>query len=134
MMNLLDKFETVTIKADVRITPEDKAFCEAHQAAYDAAVQSFQELAFFWADMENTQKELLGGSDTSYLSSRDGPEISQRQINKHLEHLHWAVIYNKRTRNIHQRTQNDPLAKTPFSLADIPKIVRFPHGKMVGNT
>lgn len=90
MMNLLDKFETVTIKADVRITPEDKAFCEAHQAAYDAAVQSFQELAFFWADMENTQKELLGGSDTSYLSSRDGPEISQRQINKHLEHLHWA--------------------------------------------
>lgn len=94
MMNLLDKFETVTIKADVRITPEDKAFCEAHQAAYDAAVQSFQELAFFWADMENTQKELLGGSDTSYLSSRDGPEISQRQINKHLEHLHWAVIYN----------------------------------------
>lgn len=94
MMNLLDKFETVTIMADVRITPEDKAFCEAHQAAYDAAVQSFQELAFFWADMENTQKELLGGSDTSYLSSRDGPEISQRQINKHLEHLHWAVIYN----------------------------------------
>lgn len=44
--------------------------------------------------MENTQKELLGGSDTSYLSTRDGPEISQRQINKHLEHLHWAVIYN----------------------------------------
>lgn len=33
-MNLLDKFETVTVKADVRITPEDKAFCEAHQAAY----------------------------------------------------------------------------------------------------
>ena len=93
-MNLLDKFETVTVKADVRITPEDKAFCEAHQAAYDAAVQAFQELAFFWEDMENTQKELLGGSDTSYLSSRDGPEISQRQINKHLEHLHRAVVYN----------------------------------------
>ena len=94
LMNLLDKFETVTVKADVRITPEDKAFCEAHQAAYDAAVQAFQELAFFWEDMENTQKELLGGSDTSYLSSRDGPEISQRQINKHLEHLHRAVVYN----------------------------------------
>ena len=44
--------------------------------------------------MENTQQELLGSSDTSYLSSRDGPEISQRQINKHLEHLHQSVIYN----------------------------------------
>lgn len=94
VMNLLDKFDAVTVKADVRITPEDKAFCEAHQAAYDAAIQSFRELAFFWEDMEKMQKELLGSSDTSYLSSRDGPEISKRQINKHLEHLHRAVIYN----------------------------------------
>ena len=60
LMNLLEKFETVTIKADARITPEDKAFCEAHQAAYDAAIQSFHELAFFWADMENTQKQHRG--------------------------------------------------------------------------
>ena len=94
MMNLLDKFETVTIKADVRITPEDKAFCEAHQAAYDAAIQFFHELAFFWEDMENTQKELLGSKEDTYLSSRDGPEISQRRINAHLEWLHRAVISN----------------------------------------
>ena len=93
-MDLLDKFDAVTVKADARITPDDKAYCEAHQAAYDAAIQSFQELAFFWEDMENTQKELLGGSDTSYLSSRYGPEISQRQINAHLEHLHREVVYN----------------------------------------
>ena len=79
LMDLLDKFDAVTVKADARITPDDKAYCEAHQAAYDAAIQSFQELAFFWEDMESTQKELLGSSDTSYLSSRDGPEISQRQ-------------------------------------------------------
>lgn len=94
LMNLLEKFETVTIKADARITPEDKAFCEAHQAAYDAAIQSFHELAFFWADMENTQKELLGSTEAAYLSSRDGPEISQRKINAHLECLHWMVICN----------------------------------------
>ncbi|MBM6977882.1 hypothetical protein, partial [Intestinimonas butyriciproducens] len=93
-MNLLEKFETVTIKADARITPEDKAFCEAHQAAYNAAIQSFHELAFFWADMENTQKELLGSTEAAYLSSRDGPEISQRKINAHLERLHWMVICN----------------------------------------
>ena len=46
VMNLLDKFDAVTVEADFRITPEDKAFCEAHQAAYDAAIQSFHELAF----------------------------------------------------------------------------------------
>lgn len=93
-MDLLDKFDAVTVKADARITPDDKAYCEAHQAAYDAAIQSFQELAFFWEDMESTQKELLGSSDTSYLSSRDGPDISRRQINAHLEHLHQSLIYN----------------------------------------
>ena len=73
VMNLLDKFDAVTVEADFRITPEDKAFCEAHQAAYDAAIQSFHELAFFWEDMENTQKELLGSKEDTYLSSRDGP-------------------------------------------------------------
>lgn len=94
VMNLLDKFDAVTVEADFRITPEDKAFCEAHQAAYDAAIQSFHELAFFWEDMENTQKELLGSKEDTYLSSRDGPEISQHRINAHLEWLHRAVISN----------------------------------------
>ena len=94
LMNLLDKFDAVTVEADFRITPEDKAFCEAHQAAYDAAIQSFHELAFFWEDMENTQKELLGSKEDTYLSSRDGPEISQHRINAHLEWLHRAVISN----------------------------------------
>ena len=94
VMNLLDKFDAVTVEADFRITPEDKAFCEAHQAAYDAAIQSFHELAFFWEDMENTQKELLGSKEETYLSSRDGPEISQHRINAHLEWLHRAVISN----------------------------------------
>lgn len=93
-MDLLDKFAAVTVKADDRITSEDKTFCEAHQAAYYAAVQSFRELAFFWEDMENTQKELLGSKEDTYLSSRDGPEISQRQINAHLEWLHRMVISN----------------------------------------
>ena len=93
-MNLLEKFEAVTVEADGRITPEDKELCEAHQAAYDAAVQSFHELAFFWEDMENTQKELLGNEGAYYLSSRNGPEISRRRIDDHLEYLHREVICN----------------------------------------
>ena len=37
-MDLLDKFDAVTVKADARITPDDKAYCEAHQAAYDLSL------------------------------------------------------------------------------------------------
>lgn len=91
-MNLLEKFEAVTVEADNRITPEDREYCETQQAAYDAAVQSFQELDFFWADMENKQKELLGTTDSSYLSSREGPSISCDLIRNHLEYLHRKVI------------------------------------------
>ena len=92
IMNLLEKFEAVTVEADNRITQEDREYCETQQAAYDAAVQSFQELDFFWADMERTQMELLGTKDSGYLSSREGPSISDNQIRNHLEYLHRKVI------------------------------------------
>lgn len=99
-MNLLEKFEKVAVEADNRITPADKAFCEKHQKAYETAIQSFQELAFFWEDMERQQKELLdepGSGQTAYLHylvSRGGPSIKTEEINSHIESLHRTLIGN----------------------------------------
>lgn len=99
-MNLLEKFEKVAVEADNRITPADKAFCEKHQKAYETAIQSFQELAFFWEDMERQQKELLGESGRSqtaylcYLVSSNGPSIKTEGINSHIESLHRTLIDN----------------------------------------
>ena len=61
MNELLEKFSAVEVKADNRITPADKQFCEKNQSAYEYAISSYQELAFFWEDMQKTQKELLTG-------------------------------------------------------------------------
>ena len=36
-MNLLEKIEQVKIKADTRISEDDRDFCERQQRAYDAA-------------------------------------------------------------------------------------------------
>jgi len=97
-MDLLEKFEAVTVETDHRITPEDKDFCEAHQAAYDAAVQSYRELVFFWEDMVNTQEELLKGIETDtrkYLcehSSYDRLHISAEDIESHIKRLHRIFI------------------------------------------
>lgn len=97
-MDLLEKFNALTVEADTRISPSDRDFCERHQAAYEAAIQSFRELSFFWADMEKTQRELLmvqpdsQASYTAYLTSRNGPEISERRINDHIESLHREFI------------------------------------------
>lgn len=43
-MNLLDKFENVSIRNDERISAEDKSFCETYQAAYTAALKSVLEI------------------------------------------------------------------------------------------
>lgn len=95
-MDLLKKFESVEIKADNRITETDRAFCEKNQAAYEAAIQCFKELTFFWNDMEERQTELLGDRKQpffhNYLSSENGPSISREAINRHIESLHSSLV------------------------------------------
>lgn len=95
-MNLLEKFEAVTIKANRRISEADKALCEAHQAAYEAALESFKELIYIREDMEVQQSRLLEPVEdpyrTSYLTSYEGPSFSVEVLRKHIEHLHGALI------------------------------------------
>ena len=95
MNALLEKFKAVEVKADNRITPADKAFCEKHQAAYEAAIGSYQELAFFWEDMVKTQKEILGEDDRrpshDYLHSNK-IRISESDISEHIQSLHADFI------------------------------------------
>lgn len=95
-MGLLEKFENIKIEADNRISPEDKAFCERHQAAYEAAIQNCQELKLFWEDMIRVQNELLGEDSGKpnllYLSSGH-LELSAENINKHIERLHKKLVY-----------------------------------------
>lgn len=95
-MELLQKFAAVEIQADNRITESDKWYCEQHQKAYEAALNSYKELAFFWDDMNTVQQELLGEKGNSfyhdYLDSREGPSISKVQIDRHIEGLHTDFI------------------------------------------
>ena len=96
MNELLEKFSAVEVKADNRITPADKQFCEKNQSAYENAISSYQELAFFWEDMQKTQKELLTGVAEEkyhdYLSSRKSPNISNPDIMEHIKDLHGDFI------------------------------------------
>ena len=95
-MELLQKFAAVEIQADHRITEMDKEYCELHQKAYETAISSFQELAFFWEDMNKAQQELLGDSKApfyhNYLASHNGPSVSRVSINNHIEALHTDFI------------------------------------------
>jgi hypothetical protein len=94
-MDLLQKFAGVEIKKDARITEADRHFCQAHQAAYDNAKDSLQELLCFWEDAQNQQAELLAGTDTSssfYLASRGNIKLSREAIREQILSLHSLFI------------------------------------------
>lgn len=95
-MDLLEKFEAVSVVADHRISVSDKEFCEMQQCAYEAALSSFKELSFFWADMKRLQEEILqpdqDSDATRYLLSPEGPTISSERIQGHIEFLHREFI------------------------------------------
>ena len=95
-MDLLEKFAVVEIQSDNRISELDKEYCEKQQAAYEAAISSFKKLAVTWSAMEKAQRELIGDADNpayhNYLSSREGPTISNYAIKRHIESLHFTFI------------------------------------------
>jgi len=96
-MDLLEKFAAVEIKAGNRLSTADRQYCESQQAAYEAALASFKELAFFAADMRQVQEELLGPQKGNaqfhdYLTSPDGPDLSSDAIQAHIEYLHTDFI------------------------------------------
>ena len=95
-MDLLSKFDAVTITPDGRITDQDKAFCAAHQAAYDAARASLEELACVWDAMQTEQRKALQNTDcssTRYLVS-ERLRISTTEIREHIRSLHATFIHS----------------------------------------
>jgi len=94
-MDLLAKFDTITIEPDNLISESDKIFCEAHQAAYENAQNALKELEYFWNDMQAQQQELLSPTDSSsdtYLISRNNLDVRTDAIRRQLHSLHARFI------------------------------------------
>lgn len=125
-MNLLDKFENLKMMTDTRISETDIQFCEANQAAYQAAKASLPELSYIWTDMHSTQKDLLAGTGTSantYLSSGNALSFTDSDIQKQLiaqhtifirklvyyfnEHYHISIDYNTIEENLLPKAPKD---------------------------
>ena len=95
-MNILAKFETVTIKAAIRLAEADRRFCEAHENAYKNALACFQEMEYIWEDICSRQTDILSEVDSHspYLSTSGGLDISAEQIREHMVGLHSRFISN----------------------------------------
>lgn len=73
-MSLLDKFSTVEIKADNRISEEDREFCMRQQEAFDKAGPALQKISQVIASARAEQMDILGTEENTpymlYLVSR----------------------------------------------------------------
>lgn len=98
-MDLLEKFEIITIETDNRISEADSEFCQQHQNAYESAVRAFQELIFFWKDIEAVQREHLcqpDGSATAYkqyICIKDHIDLYPIKIRTHIGEMHRTFIH-----------------------------------------
>lgn len=98
-MDLLEKFDSVQICTDSRISEADRQFFQRQQAAYEDAVAGFYQIAALWMDMCAQQKAALydpeagyGSWKKKYLESRWWPEITVKEIVKHVFKLHRDFI------------------------------------------
>lgn len=65
-MDLMDKFSAVEIKADERISEEDRAFCVLQQKAFDKAAPALQKIADAIIAAKTEQQKILGSDDDKY--------------------------------------------------------------------
>lgn len=98
-MDLLSKFDAVTIQADSRITEDDRDYCIAHQKAYDVAHSCFHELVYIWEDLTTQQSDILTDKEQEsygmnvYLPSDNDLKISTDKIEDHIKSLHTKLIW-----------------------------------------
>lgn len=97
-MDLLTKFASIEVRPDARISEADRSFCQAHQAAYDAARESLKELEFFWEDIQRQQQDALASTDNvpseSYLTTYGKMNLSENDIQEQRRSIHPAFIDN----------------------------------------
>lgn len=94
-MNLLAKFAAIEIRPDTRISDADRAFCQAHQAAYETAKDALRKMESFWDDTQREQQEALastGDSSLFYLTSSEHLNCSEDTIKRQRHSLHLKFI------------------------------------------
>ena len=70
-MSLLDKFSAVEIKADTRISEEDRGFCQRHQKAYLDARAALKSIKKQWKEIYDAQMVAMEGiAESEYTRER----------------------------------------------------------------
>lgn len=94
-MDLLDKFDAITISTEKQISEEDREFCVALKNAYDNARTALAELLFIWEDMLETQQKLLAPTNLTshtFISPDSSVSVSPNNIQEKIREMHKTFI------------------------------------------
>ena len=96
MSDLLEKFKSVELKPDTRITESDRRYCIAQQEAYEKGRAVLAQLAKLVAEAQAEQVRILkrNGEEvyTTYLGTTY--EVSDDKILQRLDNTHSVFIHN----------------------------------------
>ncbi len=96
-MELIEKFDAITICTEKQISEENRTFCVALKEAYDNARTALAELLFIWEDMLDGQKKLLaptGLTSNTFISADSSISVSKESIREKIREMHKTFIKN----------------------------------------
>lgn len=107
-MDLADKLANVDMTEDNRISAEDRKYCEAHQKAYELAMENLKGLVFYLECAEAEQDDVLGDYDvytrkySSYISIEDFSirKVEEKIMHSHEKFVRYLVNYFDKTYHI----------------------------------
>lgn len=92
-MNLLDKFATVEIKADNRISEADRLFCIQNQTAYEKAGEFLRKVMVELEAALEEQRQLLCKKESEFYESyMDHDHLTVRNVTNALVDRHKTLI------------------------------------------
>ena len=92
-MNLLDKFATVEIKADNRISEADRLFCTQNQTAYEKAGEFLRKVMVELEAALEEQRQLLCKKESEFYESyMDHDHLTVRNVTNALVDRHKTLI------------------------------------------
>lgn len=120
-MGILEKFSAVEIKADSRISEEDKTFCTCQQEAFDKSGPALQKIADVISATRSEQFSILGGKNERYFHlppwgiyiASDGFRCDESYV--------YEMMGMRNTRLIHQIVSyfQDKYTETPTKIAKV---------------
>lgn len=99
-MGLLDKFNSIEITADTRISDADRRFCQRQKKAYDHARTALKAMADYSSRFLDEQREIEGEDYGTFLGEFKPSQYIDTLRDSHKRFIHRLFVYFRSSYNV----------------------------------